>query len=103
MTLEQDLQVLKKIARSFPRNSKEYKTLVKAAKLMMFLEDVDVCKQFEHFIKNIHRPLTGIELIKLKSYGLEIPNEYRSSKILELESEIDALVAKILSLDTFDQ
>jgi hypothetical protein len=42
MALEQDLQILKKIAHSFPHKSKEYRTLVKAAQIMMFLEDVEV-------------------------------------------------------------
>lgn len=97
MNNEEALQILRQIAETFSRDSSESQSLEMAAQAMVFCECSAARDKFLDFIKNKNRPLNGYEILQLKTYGVEIPEEYRTPDIVALESEIDALAAKILA------
>jgi len=95
MEIREALETLEMIAKPFPPESQEYKAVEKACNALLFVEVDKAWKDFEHFIKTKDRPLNGFELIKLKVYGIDIPDEQRTPEIMELASEIDAIASKL--------
>lgn len=95
MKFQQTLEVLGSIADSFSTGSAERDALENACRAILFVERERIRDEFERFLSESDRPLRGIEIIQLKAYGLSLPAEQRTPAILELEQEIDALVAKL--------
>ena len=96
--MDETLEILGQIAESYPPESIEYQALIKACHAVFFVQHNETKDRFEQFIKEMDRPLNGLDLIKLKVYGIEIPEECRTTDIVALEAEIDALAEKIRTL-----
>ena len=96
MDIQEALETLGQIARSFPDESQEAKALEAACDALLFLCTDNARRQFEHFVRTKDRPLNGLELIQLKVYGIDIPDDQRTPGIMELAAEIDQLAAKLL-------
>ena len=95
MKNQETLETLWQIAKSFPQESQEAKALEVACHALVFVDCQETRTRFEHFIKTKDRPLNGLELVQLKVYGLDIPDEAKTPEIMELASEIDAIAAKL--------
>ncbi len=95
MEIQEALETLGSIAESFPQESREYAAVEAACHALVFAESDKVRDQFEHFIKTQDRPLNGLELISLRVYGIDIPDNQRTPEVMELASEIDAIAAKL--------
>jgi hypothetical protein len=98
MDNSKELDILGRIAESYSEDSEEYAALKTAANALFFLQRDKIRTQFQDFIQNHNRPLNGYELIQLKYYGLDLPEEQRTQVILELEAEMDRLVDKLKKL-----
>jgi len=95
MEIQEALDIIEPIAKSFPEESREHEALLAASRALAFSWMQGVRNQFEDFVKAKERPLNGLELIKLRVYGIEIPDEQRTPQMMELAAEIDALAAKL--------
>jgi hypothetical protein len=95
MTLDNTLKNLEQIAVKFSPESEEYKSLLKASEALLLVQDYEVREQFRRFVKMRNRPLNGIEIIRLKMYDIDIPDEFKTPEVIALESKIDELVAEI--------
>lgn len=95
MKLETTLKVMGRIAKSFPKASKERKVLAKAAHALFFISRQETRRDFENYIKSIKQPLNGYQMLHLKICGIEIPDELKTPDVMEIEAEMDALADKI--------
>ncbi len=95
MKLQESLEILETVAKSFPRESREHEAVETACHALLFVEGDKVRTRYEHFIKRKDGPLNGLELISLRVYGIDIPDKERTPEVMELASEIDAIAAKL--------
>ena len=95
MEIQEALETLESIAKSFPQKSREYEAVEAACHALLFVESDKVRNRFEHFIKRKDGPMNGLELISLRVYGIDIPDKERTPEVMELASEIDAIAAKL--------
>jgi hypothetical protein len=95
MEIQEALDTLRQIAGMFSQEAKETKAIETACHSLILLSIQEAREQFEHFIKTKDRPLNGLELIKLRVYGIDIPDAARTPEIMELASEIDTLATKL--------
>ena len=98
MEIKKVLGVLEQIAQSFPQESQEAKAVEAACNALLFVDINEKRRDFEHFIETKDRPLNGLELIQLKVYGIDIPDEQMTPEIVNLASEIDILAGKLLTV-----
>ncbi|MCX7428830.1 MAG: hypothetical protein NTW96_24790 [Planctomycetia bacterium] len=89
------LTILGQIAASFPQESQEAEAIKVASLAVLYANVQETRTLFERFIREKDRPLNGLELIQLRLYGLDIPDNARSPEILALSSEIDKLAEKL--------
>jgi hypothetical protein len=99
MKNETELEILESIAKSFPKDSKEHKAIVKASTALFELEHSKTFARFEDFVNNKDSPLNGMELIHLKMCGLDIPKAQRTPEVCLLEKEIEILADRINALN----
>lgn len=95
MEIQEALEILEPIAKSFTEESQEYEALEMAARALAFSYTQKTNDQFMEFIAGKDRPLSGIELIHLRFCDIDIPEELRTPEVMELASEIDAIAAKL--------
>lgn len=95
MKTQEAIETLHQIFESFPQESQEVKALEMACQALVFVSIQETRSQFEHFIETKGRPLNGLELIQLKVYGIDIPDNARTPEVLELAAEIDMVAAKL--------
>jgi hypothetical protein len=94
MEFDETLAIIKCISKQFKRGSKERSALKLCCKSLLFAYDREVRDEFLDF-SNKKEKLSGLDIIQLKTYGCEIPSQHKTSGVIELESEIDILAAKI--------
>ena len=98
MALDETLETLGRVAASFPEESEEAKAIETAAASLAFVLRQKTRADFEDFINNKNRPISGYELINLRMCGIDIPDELRTPEVMQLESEMDVIAAKLRDL-----
>ena len=91
---EKTAAILGQIAKQFKRGSKERKVLKLCGQSLFFAFSHEVRNEFLEFANN-KGDLRGRDIMYLKLNRLEIPLKHKTAAVVELESEIDLLVAKI--------
>lgn len=97
ISLEKVIEILEKMKDLFPPKSEEGAAILVAAQAVACEMREGVREEFRRCVEG-RSTLMGIDLIQLKSWGIEIPEEYRTPEFLALESELDILIAKINKL-----
>ena len=69
--IEQNAEILKRIADNFPVNSEEYKALRISALAFSYVA-LKCEKQFDEFIDNLWKPLTPSETAKLEKITIKV-------------------------------
>jgi len=93
---EEICAIIEPIAKQYERDSKEYLALERCCQILLYLFVWDARDDFLKYVNDEQKYiLTGLDVIKLKIYGCEIPEEFRTAEVLALESEIDRLAATI--------
>jgi hypothetical protein len=91
------IDILGHIADRFSANSKEADAISKSIETLLIVQHNKDREQYKNFISKKITPLTGFDIMRLKYYGIDIPDKFRTPKVLELNFEIDMLVSKISS------